>query len=203
MKPIESGEETIQRFLSCYEIAAKLKTLRLKKKIGLADLGKHTGLSASLLSQLETGKAVPTLATLARIAMVFEVGIEYFFLSQRKQRLFAIVRPEQRMRFPSKPGISDPPYFFECLAYPVMGKEMQAYLAEFPESGEASPQFHEHPGFELIYVTEGTLELFYENAWHSLAAGDSVYMDSAEPHAYRGQGSAGAKALVFTLPPHS
>ena len=32
-----------------------------------------------MLSQLETGKMVPTLPTLARIAMVFDVGLEHFF----------------------------------------------------------------------------------------------------------------------------
>ena len=39
--------------------------------MGLVELGRHTGLSASFLSQLETGRVVPTLRNLARVAMVF------------------------------------------------------------------------------------------------------------------------------------
>ncbi len=70
----ETGEQTIGRALSSYELGSKLRQLRLKKKIALVDLGKHTGLSASMLSQLENGKLIPTLPTLARIAMVFDVG---------------------------------------------------------------------------------------------------------------------------------
>ena len=69
----ETSEETIRRTLTTYEIGRKLKYLRLRKKIALADLGKHTGLSASMISQLENGKLIPTLPTLARIGMVFDV----------------------------------------------------------------------------------------------------------------------------------
>src|SRR5262245_40793786 len=61
----EDSQTNIRRVLSHYEIGRKLRTLRLKKKIALVDLGKHTGLSASMLSQLENGKLVPTLPTLA------------------------------------------------------------------------------------------------------------------------------------------
>jgi transcriptional regulator with XRE-family HTH domain len=47
--------------------------------MGLVELGKHTGLSAAMLSKLERGKLFPTLPTLLRIALVFGVGLEYFF----------------------------------------------------------------------------------------------------------------------------
>ena len=63
----ESSERTLRRSLAAYEIGKKLRQLRLKKKIALVDLGKHTGLSASMLSQLENGKLVPTLPTLTRL----------------------------------------------------------------------------------------------------------------------------------------
>ena len=51
----ESSERTLRRSLAAYEIGKKLRQLRMKKKIALVDLGKHTGLSASMLSQLENG----------------------------------------------------------------------------------------------------------------------------------------------------
>ena len=50
----ESGSETIQRVLGAYHLGEKLRRLRLRKKIALADLAKHTGLSTSMLSQLRT-----------------------------------------------------------------------------------------------------------------------------------------------------
>ncbi len=43
--------KTLQDGLNDYGIGAKIRALRLKKKIGLVDLGKHTGLSPALLSK--------------------------------------------------------------------------------------------------------------------------------------------------------
>ncbi len=43
--------------------------------MGLVELGKHTALSAAMLSKLERGKLFPRLPTLLRIAMVFGVGL--------------------------------------------------------------------------------------------------------------------------------
>src|SRR5579883_2509555 len=110
----EKHEQSIERLLSSYAIGAKLKRLRLRKKIGLVDLGKHTGLSASLLSQLENGKVTPTLPTLARIAMVFDVGIDHFFENQRSKHNFSVTRAKERIRFPDRPDNPLPSYFSKC-----------------------------------------------------------------------------------------
>src|SRR3954470_15629394 len=96
----ETSTETIRRVLSSYDLGVKLRQLRLRKKIALVDLGKHTGLSASMLSQLENGKLIPTLPTLARVAMVFDVGLDFFFGEKRSKRAFSIVRADDRFRFP-------------------------------------------------------------------------------------------------------
>ena len=78
---------TISEGLTRYSIGEKLRSLRLRKSMGLVELGKHTGLSAALLSKLERGKLFPTLPTLLRIALVFGVGLEYFFTDERKRRV--------------------------------------------------------------------------------------------------------------------
>src|SRR5450432_1623337 len=91
LRATENSDQTIRHLLANYDLGAKLRQLRLRKKIALVDLGKHTGLSASMLSQLENGKLVPTLPTLARIAMVFDVGLEHFFADQKAKRVFSIV----------------------------------------------------------------------------------------------------------------
>src|SRR3954470_22659481 len=101
----ETSTETIRRVLSSYDIGVKLRQLRLRKKIALIDLGKHTGLSASMLSQLENGKLVPTLPTLARIAMVFDVGLDHFFGHRRGRKTFAVVKRADRIRFPERPDV--------------------------------------------------------------------------------------------------
>ncbi|HYO83690.1 MAG TPA: XRE family transcriptional regulator [Bryobacteraceae bacterium] len=197
----ESSEATIRRVLSSYELGSKLRQLRLRKKIGLVDLGKHTGLSASMLSQLENGKLVPTLATLARIAMVFDVGLDYFFTERKRRRPFMIVRASERLRFPDRPSSVKPDYFFECLAFSAQEKSLQAYQAEFPRRAPSEITEHFHEGAEFIHVLEGTLGIRYASDEFVLEAGDSVYFDSSEPHAYRGLSRQPAIAVVVTTPP--
>ena len=201
--PQETGAETIERILSGYEVGRKIRQLRLRKKIALVDLGRHTGLSPSMLSQLENGKLIPTLPTLARIAMVFDVGLDHFFGDKREQKQFSIVRAEERMRFPERPDAPAPAYYFECLAFAAQGKGMQAYLAEFPRAAPRNAGEHVHEGVEFLFVTEGSLAIRAHGVEHELRTGDSVYMDSSAPHAYRGIGRHGARALVVTLAPRA
>jgi transcriptional regulator with XRE-family HTH domain len=62
--------------LGRYSIGKKLGSMRLRKSMGLVELGKQTELTAALRSKLERGKLFPILPTLLRIAMVFGVGVE-------------------------------------------------------------------------------------------------------------------------------
>jgi transcriptional regulator with XRE-family HTH domain len=197
----ETGPETIERVLGSYELGKKLRIMRLRKKIALTDLAKHTGLSASMLSQLENGKLVPTLPTLARIAMVFDVGLDHFFGETRGRKLFSVVRAAERMRFPEKPDLPEPAYSFECLTFASPGASMQAYLADFPvrPAGKAAP--HAHEGTEFVYVLEGAVNIRFQGEDHELQAGDSVLLDSSEPHSYRGCSRRGGRAVVVTTPP--
>lgn len=200
-KKTDGVDDTIKRALSSYDIGPKLRQLRLRKKIALTDLGKHTGLSASMLSQLENGKLVPTLPTLARIAMVFDVGLEHFFSDKRTRRVFTIVRSEDRLRFPELVDSPVPGYFFEVLAFGTPHKQMSAYLAEFPQRATDGAREHFHDGSEFIHVQEGLLAITYQSEEHILRAGDSVYFDASEPHSYRGLSEHAAKAVVVTVPP--
>ncbi len=197
----ETSEETVRRVLSSYELGRKLRQLRLRKKIALVDLGKHTGLSASMLSQLENGKLIPTLPTLARIAMVFDVGIDHFFSDRKKRSLFSIIRAGERMRFPERADSPVPQFFFECLAFSAQDKSLQAYLAEFPRREAEEIVAHFHDGAEFMFVIEGQLAIRYGDEEHVLKAGDSVYFDSSEAHGYRGLAKTPARALVVTTPP--
>ncbi len=192
----ENSEETIGRLLRNYEIGAKLRQLRLRKKIALVDLGKHTGLSASMLSQLENGKLIPTLPTLARIATVFDVGLEHFFSDKRARKTFSIVRAAERLRFPDLPDSPVPGFFFEVLAFGATDKSIGAYLAEFPPRDAQAARPHQHEGAEFIHVLQGILAVNYQAEEHTLAAGDSVYFDASEAHSYCGHSQEPARAIV-------
>ena len=191
---------TISEGLTRYSIGEKLRSLRLRKGMGLVELGKHTSLSAALLSKLERGKLFPTLPTLLRIAMVFGVGLEYFFTDDRKRRVVGIVRSGDRVRFPERPGLQDSPYYFECLDYRVTERKLSAFLADFQEIAADKLKPHQHAGVEFIYVIRGSLILRIGSEEHVLDSEDAIYFDSAVPHSYRRRGSKICVGVVVTIP---
>jgi transcriptional regulator with XRE-family HTH domain len=189
---------TLQKGLAEYAIGEKIRALRLKKKMGLVELGSHTGLSPALLSKIERGRLFPTLATLLRIALVFGVGLEFFFSGAREKPLLAIVRKEQRVRLPDRPGGRDTAYHFESLDYPATERRFNSYYAEFLPLEADGLRPHEHRGVEFIYTLHGTLSVHVDGEEHRLDAGDSMYFDSSVPHAYRRSGGRSCSAIVIT-----
>jgi transcriptional regulator with XRE-family HTH domain len=93
---------TLREGLRTYAVGPKIPALRLKKKMGLVELGRHTGLSPAMLSKIERAQLFPTLPTLLRIALVFSVGLDYFFSGNREKPIVGIVRRTDRLRFPEK-----------------------------------------------------------------------------------------------------
>ena len=188
---------TLQKGLSEYAIGAKIRALRLKKKMGLVELGKHTGLSPALLSKIERDRLFPTLPTLLRIALVFSVDLEYFFAGAREKPVIAVVRKAQRVRLPERPS-GDIAYRFESLDYPVSERRFNSYYADFFPVSRSAVRLHEHPGVELIYALQGTLSVHVGGEEHILEGGDSMYFDSSVPHGYRRSGGRSCSALIVT-----
>ena len=192
--------ETLESGLRSYGIGEKVRALRLKKKMGLVELGRHTGLSAALLSKLERGKVFPTLPTLLRVAMVFGVGLEYFFGAAVRRPALAVVRAAERRRFPDRPGARKPAYRFESLDYPVTERRLNSYFVEFEAVGADRVQPHQHEGAEVVYVISGALAICVADQEHVLHAGDSIYFDPSPPHSYRRIGASACTAVVVTTP---
>jgi transcriptional regulator with XRE-family HTH domain len=192
--------DTISEGLGRYSIGEKLRSMRLRKSMGLVELGKHTGLSAGLLSKLERGKLFPTLPTLLRISMVFGVGLDYFFTDERKRRVVGVVRKGERVRFPERPGAADVQYYFECLDYRATERKLSAFLADFQEVPVGNLKPHQHAGVEFLYVIKGSLAIKISSEEFVLEPEDSIYFDSAVPHSYRRMGSKACTGVIVTMP---
>lgn len=190
--------ETLAKGLQQYAIGEKLRALRLRKKMGLVELGRHSGLSPALLSKIERGRLVPTLPTLLRIALVFSVGLEHFFNDPATRPTLAVVRRGERQRFPERQGEKDPGYYFESLDFPAVDRLMNAYYVEFQPLEPDQARRHHHPGAEFLYVVSGKLAVMVGDDEHELAAGDSMYFDASVPHAYRRIGNRACSAVVVT-----
>ena len=166
--------------------------------MGLVELGRHTGLSASFLSQLETGRVVPTLRNLARIAMVFSKDLSFFF-DPEPESLFRMHRAKGRVRLPQT-GVADPTYFFESLGYLVPDRLLDPYFAEFlPKKPGREPKAHQHVGCEFLYLLTGRLDVRHGEVIHHVEPGDAIYFDADTIHSYTCASEIPATALIVTL----
>jgi mannose-6-phosphate isomerase-like protein (cupin superfamily) len=151
-----------------------------------------------MLSKIERGQLFPTLPTLLRIALVFSVGLDYFFAGSRDKPIVGIVRRKERLRFPEKAGTRDIAYEFESLDYAAVERRLNGYYVEFLPVAPEKLRVHQHAGGEFIYLLTGTLRLRVGDEEHTLEAGDSIYFDSTAPHGYRRTGAKACTAIVVT-----
>jgi transcriptional regulator with XRE-family HTH domain len=203
-RDIQVDGEAAESVIAEKRIGERIKHLRLRKSMGLVELGRHTGLSASFLSQLETGRVVPTLRNLARIAMVFSKDLNYFF-EPEPLTLFRVHRGKDRLRLPQT-GVDDPSYFFESLGYLVPDRQLDPYFAEFVPAGSSTKpsaqqlaRAHQHFGCEFLYVLSGSLTIRHGVDSHLVHQGDAVYFDASTTHSYECAGTVPATALIVTL----
>jgi transcriptional regulator with XRE-family HTH domain len=191
--------ETLGQGLELYRIGPKIRSLRLRKGLGLVQLGQHSGLSAGLLSKLERGQLIPTLPTLLRIAMVFGVGLEHFFSEGEDRPRYAVTRKAERLQLPNVPNVDKAVYRFESLDFPLTDRGMEAFYVEFPVPG-AMTEFHRHEGTEFVYVIKGQLTIVLDEEQVSLSEGDAITFESVVSHAYRRDGRSVCTAIVVVRP---
>ncbi|MGC2657749.1 MAG: XRE family transcriptional regulator [Bryobacteraceae bacterium] len=198
MRGTETSEDTIRRVLSAYDIGGRLRRVRLKRKIGLVQLGRAAELSPSMLSQIETGKLFPTVLTLARIASALNLRPDYFFTTHSPP--FQVTRAGDLIQFPDSCESGSPSYYFQVLAYGTSDKTFSSYFAEFPRRESTARRPHQHDASEFLYMVDGALEITFEGGAHVLNTGDAVFFDGRGSHSYRGLSDLPARALVITTP---
>jgi transcriptional regulator with XRE-family HTH domain len=191
---------TLDQGLRRLAIGDKVRSLRLRRRMGLVELGRHTGLSAAMLSKIERGRLFPTLPTLLRIALVFSVELDHFFTDDKRRKTIAVVRRADRKRFPERLGSREISFEFESLDYPASNRKTNSYLARFAPVDLKKLRDHQHAGSEFLYILKGTLALRIGGEDQVLETGDSIYFDSSLPHSYRRSGTRPCEALVVTAP---
>ena len=151
-----------------------------------------------MLSRLENARLVPTLPTLIRIALVFNVGLDYFFTDPRKRHVVAVSRRNERRVFPSDPKSVSVPWHFETLDFRANERKLNGFLAHFHPVPAQKLTAHFHRGVEFLYLIEGELEMTIGIDKFQLCAGDSVYFDSLQKHTYRSLAKEPCTAIVVT-----
>jgi quercetin dioxygenase-like cupin family protein len=110
----------------------------------------------------------------------------------------AISRRYERKVFPSDPKSTSSSWAFESLDFRANERKLNGFLAHFHPLPEQTVTPHSHPGVELLYLIEGELEMTIGVETFQLSAGDSVYFDSLQKHAYRNLATTPCTAVVIT-----
>ncbi|MGL6312879.1 helix-turn-helix domain-containing protein [Vibrio sp. WXL103] len=154
-------------------IANHLKTIRKEKGLSLDATAKLTGVSKAMLGQIERGESSPTIATLWKIASGLETSYSAFFAHD-----CAPFSDDEA--FPNDPNMRVKTLFpFSA----ETGFEVFEITLENHHQQDSSA--HEHGVIEHILVLSGELELYVDNQWYQLSAGDRQRFYADQAHAYR------------------
>ncbi len=166
-----------------YNIGAKIKKLRLAKKMTLQAVARETGFSPALISQIENNNVSPPIATLSKIAKFFDVKIGLFFTEEEEEHRFEVVRKGERKQIPrviSRSGASQG-YSYESLSFRKQNKKMEPFLLTVTEKA-SEENTYSHDGEEFLFIMAGTAELLLDDERIALEEGDCVYFDSSMKH---------------------
>jgi transcriptional regulator with XRE-family HTH domain len=177
----------------------RIRSLRHRSKLTLAQVADLTGFTKSYLSMVERGKKSPPIATLSKIAQALSVEMSVFFPKARIENGLVIGRKKAR-RSIVQDG-SQFGYRYQAIASsPGQPKRMEAFITAFSPRRRGGETFV-HEGEEFFYVLEGKIRFLYGEQEILLNEGDCIYFDSSTPHRGEAASKKIAKALAVMYTP--
>ncbi|MBX6396466.1 MAG: helix-turn-helix transcriptional regulator [Alicyclobacillaceae bacterium] len=167
------------------DFGENVRHLRRKQGLTLEELSKRSGVSRSMLSQIERGEKHPTLPVACQIAEALGVTVSRL-LGEERPREVAVIRKHQRLVF------RDEQTGFErhllSPAFPSKGVEL--LLNIMPPGGESGTFPAHAPGVrEYLAVLQGHLAVMLgEEHSYELDEGDAMYFEAAVPHRFINRG---------------
>jgi transcriptional regulator with XRE-family HTH domain len=166
---LEDMSEAVDRTLNA--VGPRLKQLRLRREITLADLAEVTGISVSTLSRLEAGLRRPTLEQLLPLASAYGATLDELV---------------------DAPPTGDPRINLRPIAcgdgmtvLPLTRRAggIQAYKFVLPAAkDDQEPELRTHEGFDWAYVLNGMLRVVLGEHDMVLKPGEAVEFDTRTPH---------------------
>ena len=180
-------------------IGEKLKKSRNDKGMSLRELATKVELSASFLSQIEQGKASPSIENLKKIAHTLDVRVSYLIEDEEDDI--------RNIEYTKKENIK----YIESLESNVkMGllisnnkeQNMEPIIYEIGIDGESGKDFYSHgTSEEFVYIIEGELEIYVANKKYKLSKGDSLYFKSSLKHRFKNTSKKEVRVLWVVSPP--
>jgi transcriptional regulator with XRE-family HTH domain len=181
-----------------YHFGEKIRAVRERKKLTLKAVAKESGVSESLVSQIERNKVSPAIDTLLTLADVLDINLEFLFEEYHKKLPVEVIYREERRK------IKEGEITYEEIASPVKSEgehALECYEITIPVKEKTHRGSYGHSGREIGYILEGSCQLQYENLTYDLEAGDSVTFSASAPHTLINTGAIPLKAIWTVTPP--
>ncbi len=174
-------------------LGRRVKKLRTDRGWSLDNLAHASGVSRSMLSEIEREKANPTLAVTYRIATAFTMTISELIESSEKQAAIQVVRANDRAQVYR----SDKNCQIRTLSPLNLEKDVEFYEVTLRPGGELRSTPHYEGTREFLTVEGGTVRLESGSDMSELTRGDSATYRADVPHAIVNIGE--GEAVLFLV----
>lgn len=177
---------------------------RIKKKrdiLGLQvkELSDKIGVTSSLISQIEKGKAFPSIVTLKKIAVALQTTVGEIIGENENLIQHPLLKSDDR-RFVKKNSTGTS---LHLLSYHDPSKEIEPYIIKFKkESDSKGIMTSNFPGQEFCFVLKGSFEVRINTQQYTLNEGDGFYFNSSQSHFFKNTSNDNAE-LLWIINPHS
>lgn len=185
---IEAGPDAAE-WVSVGGAIRERRRSRSLTMIGLAELCE---LSQPFLSQVENGRAKPSMASLYRIARALDTTPQALFGARSGAGSTPML-----VRQHDAPGVPVLARAEESAVRLLLAGDSPFHVLEFVGMPTEFMEFWEHDGFEAIYVLAGQIEIEVGGALSTLSAGDFVSYPAHLPHRHRSLSGDGARVLMI------
>lgn len=174
-------------------IGLRIREARLARNLTLQDLADAVGLSTSMISLVERGRASPSIGSLIAIASALDVAMSDLVASEPLNREGPIVRRGEAVRVYASGDL------VRHLLREDRARGLSIAINEYePQSGSAEKPMS-HPGYEYSFVLEGCLSVEIEGKTFILDRGDLISFSSKRQHRIWNHGSKLARTIWISM----
>jgi len=165
-------------------VGKNLRRLRTRRGHSLERLARLSGVSRAMLGQIETGKSVPTISLLWKIATALDVPFATLIAAQ--EVLGTVVLPRERAKVLSS---SDGQFTSRALFPFDSERRVEFYELRLAPHHRENAEAHAPGTRENLVVSVGAVEITVgKNRPHTLSEGDAILFEADVPHSYRNLG---------------
>ena len=169
-------------------IAFNLKRIRKSKNMSLDMLAERTGVSKSMLGQIERGESNPTVSTIGKIVEGLKVPFEQLIYDRKE--IMIMPAYEEAPILKAQEGQYR---IYVMLPYEA-GRNFEIYQGEIVRNARMESESHGEQTWEYLTVVSGEIELILETKSFLVKAGSSLYFACDRKHIYRNIGE--TKAVI-------